>query len=200
MTTTTKAKRTTKKGIRTAITLDQQPVSTVVWIKRDQLLANNYNPNHVAPPEMRLLKLSILEDGWTQPIVARPISSNTDGSDVGMASMTYEIVDGFHRWTVSGDPEVLAMTGGLVPVVILNAADEAHQQMSTIRHNRARGQHYVVKMADIVHDLIVNRGCTIPDVMERLQMEEEEVERLLDRGDKLKRGAADGFNKAWTTK
>jgi hypothetical protein len=87
-----------------------------------------------------------------------------------------------------------------VPVVILNAADEAHQQMSTIRHNRARGQHYVVKMADIVHDLIVNRGCTIPDVMERLQMEEEEVERLLDRGDKLKRGAADGFNKAWTTK
>jgi ParB-like chromosome segregation protein Spo0J len=70
---------------------DQQPISNVQWIDRELLQANDYNPNHVASPELRLLAQSILESGWTQPIVARSVDNGR-----------YEIVDGFHRWTVSG--------------------------------------------------------------------------------------------------
>jgi ParB-like chromosome segregation protein Spo0J len=84
-------------------TVEDQPVSSVRWIPRDQLQANDYNPNHVAPPELELLAISIREDGWSQPIVVTP---------------DLEIVDGFHRWTVSARPEIADMTGRLVPVVV----------------------------------------------------------------------------------
>lgn len=162
----------------------EQPVSRVEWIDPHTLRANDYNPNHVAPPEMALLKLSILEDGWTQPIVARE-----DG----------EIVDGFHRWTLaSTDPEVAVMTGGLVPVVRVRPGDPAHQRMSTIRHNRARGSHAVMRMADIVSALITEHGLSPADVMRRLGMEDEEVERLTDRRGMPVRGGSGGeFGAGW---
>jgi len=162
---------------------DSQPVSTVIWMDPADLHANDYNPNHVAPMELVLLAISILEDGWTQPIVAR-----LDG----------EIVDGFHRWSVGQWPELLAMTGGKVPVVHLVAADAAHQRMSTIRHNRARGTHAVVPMADIVASL-VELGVARETIATRLQMDDEEVDRLLDRGQMTKRGVrADGsFGNGW---
>ena len=105
--------------------LEKQPVSTVRWIHRDELQPNDYNPNKVMPPELELLVLSIIEDGWTQPIVC-------------LSDLT--IVDGFHRYTVSADPRIIAQTNGYVPVVIITA-DPIHRKMSTIRHNRARGQH-----------------------------------------------------------
>lgn len=159
-----------------------QPVSNVQWLPREQLHANDYNPNVVAPPERKLLRLSILEDGWTQPIVRRPDD---------------EIVDGFHRWETSNDPAVWALTDGLVPTVVLRPADEAHQRMSTIRHNRARGTHHVVKMADIVATL-VSSGLPPTEVALRLGMEQEEVRRLLDRGRMTERGASpDGMGEAW---
>lgn len=91
----------------------------------------------MAPPELELLKTSILADGWTQPIVVLP-------------DMT--IVDGFHRWTVSADPRIRAMTGGLVPVVVIEA-DPLHRMASTVRHNRARGTHAVLRMAEIVRSM-----------------------------------------------
>jgi ParB-like chromosome segregation protein Spo0J len=160
-----------------------QPVSHVEWAPRDSFRANAYNPNHVAPAELRLLKLSILHDGWTQPIVARP-----DG----------EIVDGYHRWLVSRDPEVAALTGGLVPVVRLSAGTLDAQMMSTIRHNRARGTHAVLKMADIVRALIDEHGLPESRVMSLLQMESEEVDRLYDRAGMTVRGAHADFNKGWT--
>jgi len=162
--------------------MEGQPISTVEWVPRDVLHANGYNPNKVAPPELALLKLSILEDGWTQPIVARE-----DG----------EIVDGFHRWTISGDPDIAKMTGGLVPVVRLANVDPAHQRMSTIRHNRARGTHHVLRMADIVADLMEEYGLDVAELMFRLGMEDEEVERLADRGAMVKRGRNDDFGKGW---
>jgi len=166
----------------------RQPVESVQWVHRERLQSNSYNPNHVAPPELRLLKLSILEDGWTQPIVVRPLTDDKAGP--------LEIVDGFHRWTVAGDPDVERMTNGLVPVVILQPTDIAHQRMSTIRHNRARGTHNVLRMAEIVNDML-EEGVSKEDVMRRLEMEDEEVERLADRGDKLKRSARDTFNNGW---
>ena len=162
---------------------DDMPVSRVEWRKRDTLWANDYNPNNVAPPEMELLRVSLLEDGWTLPLVIRP-----DG----------EIVDGFHRWTLSAEPKIYALTGGLVPVVVLlQAESRAHQIASTIRYNRARGNHYVLSMANIVSHLHDELGVSEQDIMRALGMEFEEYDRLNDRGNMVKRGKADQFGNGW---
>jgi ParB-like chromosome segregation protein Spo0J len=163
--------------------VENQPVASVEWVKPDTLFANDYNPNHVAPPEMKLLKLSILENGWTQPIVAHA---------------TGEIVDGFHRWTLgTKDAEIRALTSGLVPVVRLQEIAPDVARMATIRHNRARGSHYVLKMADIVEELHNKFGLQADEIARRLGMDDEEVERLLDRGNSLKRNSQAGFNNGW---
>jgi ParB/RepB/Spo0J family partition protein len=164
---------------------NDQPIANVQWLDRELLQANDYNPNHVASPELRLLTQSILESGWTQPIVARVVE---DGR--------YEIVDGFHRWTVSGRKEISALTNGLVPVVVINP-DPAHQRMATIRHNRARGKHHVVRMADIVDELVNVYDVSPEDLKTRLGMDSEEVERLLMRGQMIERGASEEFTPAW---
>ena len=163
---------------------EDQPINQVKWIERDKLRPNGYNPNRVAGPEMKLLKISILEDGWTQPIVINP---------------DHEIVDGFHRWTVSADKEVQAITGTLVPVVMTKPANEAHQKMSTIRHNRARGTHGVLNMSEIIQSM-VDDGLSKQEIMSRLQMEEEEVIRLAARVGIPKSDLIDdgGFSKSWS--
>lgn len=180
--------RGTATTIDAPIGVDRQPVGTVQWVDRDLLHANDYNPNRVAPPELRLLKISLLSDGWTQPIVAR--TSN-------------EIVDGFHRWTVSADPDIAAMTGGKVPVVYLrDDTPLEHQMMSTVRHNRARGTHHVVKMADIVIALR-DGGMSEHEIGELMQMEDEEVHRFLIQGDMLEQAhqRTNGqFGAGWTVK
>lgn len=157
------------------------PITTVEWCDPKTLHANNYNPNRVFPTELELLKQSILEDGWTQPIVARP-----DG----------EIVDGFHRWTVGQDPAVAALSGGLVPVVILRNADPVHQMASTVRHNRARGQHGILKMADIVRAAQA-AGCTEDDICKRFGMEPEEIDRLADMRPSPQHAGKDSFGRGW---
>ncbi|WP_238431940.1 ParB N-terminal domain-containing protein [Streptomyces cavernae] len=156
------------------------------WLPRKALSSNDWNPNVQAPPEHRLLATSILENGWTQPIVAR---EQADG--------TYEIVDGFHRWTVAAQAAIAALTGGLVPVVVLPPTDPATARMATVRHNRARGTHHVLGMASIVDDLL-KLGIEPTEIGRRLEMDAEEVERLADRGDMLARHAPDGFNNGWT--
>lgn len=161
--------------------IENQPVSQVQWIPREQLKANAYNPNHVAPPEMELLKLSIKEDGWTQPIVIRP---------------DMEIIDGFHRWTASKDPEILEMTNGKVPCVILEVPYE-HQILSTIRHNRARGIHGIDPMSDIVAYLLEQGDITKQEVQRRLKMDEEEVIRLYDNSGMPEIAGRDYFSKGW---
>jgi ParB-like chromosome segregation protein Spo0J len=164
----------------------KHPLDNIQWIHRDMLKSNDYNPNKVAPPEIKLLKISILEDGWTQPIVINP---------------DYTIVDGFHRWTVSGHKEIYALTDGNVPVVIMNPKNKAHQKMSTIRHNRARGTHMVLEMSNIVTDMVKD-GLTGEEIMARLQMEKEEVVRLLFRAGIPKSQVFKDaqFSKAWTPK
>lgn len=129
---------------------------------RDELKPNHYNPNAVAPPELELLAISIQEDGWTQPIVMNPNRT---------------IVDGFHRWTVSGQLEVYRLTGGMVPVVEISPQDLSSQMMATVRHNRARGIHGVLKMAEIVERML-HDGLQVSEICRRLQMEPEEVFRL----------------------
>lgn len=163
-----------------------QPVSRVEWVDHARLSANAWNPNRQAPPEHELLRISLLENGWTQPIVVR------DHEDDRL-----EIVDGFHRWTLAADPEVAALTGGLVPIVRLPQCPEDVARLATIRHNRARGTHHVLKMADLVTELL-ELGIAPDELGRRLQMDEEEVDRLADRGQMTKRGAADQFNNGWT--
>lgn len=165
---------------------DKQPLSKIEWIDRTKLSANNYNPNIVAPPELDLLKISILESGWTQPIVINP---------------DFTIVDGFHRWTVSGHKEIFALTDGKVPTVMIHPKDKSTQQMATIRHNRARGTHVVLEMSKIVTDM-VSDGLTGEEIMERLKMEKEEVTRLLFRAGIPKSEVFTDleFGKAWDVK
>jgi len=161
------------------------PLHRLQWIHRNTLSPNNYNPNAVAPTELELLKTSIKEDGWTQPIVVNP-------------DMT--IVDGFHRWTCSGHDDIYNLTDGYVPVVILEPKDREHQQMSTIRHNRARGRHGILEMGRIVKDLLEN-GKTVEEVMKRLKMEREEVMRLLNTQGIMSNPDLDKpYSKSWTPK
>lgn len=158
----------------------EQPLDRVEWVSRDTLRPNSYNPNRQAPPEAKLLKISLLENGWTQPIVAFD-----DG----------EIVDGEHRWRTSGIPEVFAMTGGMVPVVRLSC-DKRGRILATIRHNRARGEHAVVNMAAIVRDLIED-GMAEREIRTLLQMESEEVQRLAMRAGMPVNAGSGEFGKAW---
>lgn len=123
-----------------------------------------------------------MEDGWTAPIV------------VGVDD---EIIDGYHRWTLGlKDTDVRSLTGGLVPIVRLDITPE-HRRMSTVRHNRARGTHGVLPMADLVAEL-QDLGVDPDEIGRRLEMDPEEVSRLADRGVMLKRGRADGFGEGWT--
>lgn len=156
-----------------------EPVSRVRWVHRDTLRPNDYNPNAVAPPELELLILSIVEDGWTQPIVVLD-----DGT----------IVDGFHRYTVSADPRLLELYSGHVPTVTLDA-NPVHRRMSTVRHNRARGQHGILPMASIVRGMIED-GVPEEEVCRRLGMEDEELARLLNRAG-MPAQTGKGFGKSW---
>jgi ParB-like chromosome segregation protein Spo0J len=171
-----------EEGPLVAPKLAGQPVSHVTWIALSELTANDYNPNLQAPDELQLLAVSILHSGWTQPLVI-----NSD----------MEIVDGFHRWTVAHQPEIFALTDGLVPVVQLHDLSPEEQRLATVRHNRARGTHHVLRMAELVLDLIDEHGLTEDDLKLRLGMSHEEVSRLWDRGDMLKRGSDTEFNKGW---
>src|SRR5262249_26788613 len=149
------------------VSIDDQPVSHIHWVNRDQLQANWWNPNHQAPPERRLLRTSILENGWTQPIVTRPLSGDI------------EIVDGYHRWITAEHPEIAALTDGQVPIVRLPEIAVDLAQLATVRHNRARGTHGVVAMADIVRRLLES-GMNEDEISRRLEMDTEEVDRLAD--------------------
>jgi ParB-like chromosome segregation protein Spo0J len=163
--------------------ISHAPVSTIKWVPLGTLKPNDYNPNSVAPAELELLIVSIVEDGFTQPIVVLPDRT---------------IVDGFHRYMVSSDPRIWAIYGGLVPIVHVDV-DPVHRRMSTIRHNRARGVHGVVPMASIVRAMLAE-GVSVKDMQDRLGMEDEEVARLADRAGMPERMRARGstqFGQEW---
>ena len=140
------------------------PLSTLQWVDRDKLHANDYNPNKVSEENLQLLIQSIETNGWTLPIVVRP---------------DYTIIDGFHRWTVAGREPLLSKLGGKVPVVIVNHASEADDIYGTITHNRARGTHLLEPMKAIVKRLI-DEGKTVKEISKQLGMRPEEIFRLSD--------------------
>lgn len=141
------------------------PLSSLQWVPREKLHANDYNPNKVSEDNLKLLIQSILTNGWTLPIVVRP---------------DYTIIDGFHRWTVSGREPLLTKLGGKVPVVIVDHhGDTSADVYGTITHNRARGTHVLGPMKHIVQNLI-DEGKTIAEIGKQLGMAPEEVFRLSD--------------------
>lgn len=144
-----------------------EPVDYVRWVPADKVVANEYNPNKVAPPEMRLLHISIQEDGYTQPIVCFYDGDNDQ----------YVVVDGFHRTRVGTEKrDIRERIHGYLPVVVIDKPlDE--RMASTIRHNRARGKHAVSPMSDLVATLY--RGGWADDrIAKELGMELDEVLRL----------------------
>lgn len=167
-----------------------EPVDMVLWVPAETVEANDYNPNAVAPPEMRLLEHSIVEDGYTQPIVTW-----LDGD-------RRETVDGFHRGLVGKrSKKVGKRINGYLPVTTVNVdrTDRSDRIASTIRHNRARGRHSVDRMSDIVLDLS-RRNWTDAKIAKELGMEPDEVLRLKQITGLAEMFADREFSEAWEAK
>lgn len=157
-----------RKALHEISPFSGEPVDCVLWVPADQVEANDYNPNTVAPPEMRLLELSIGEDGYTQPIVAWGKNDY------------YEVVDGFHRNRVGKEcKSVRERVHGYLPITLINhdREDKGDRIAATIRHNRARGKHQVAAMSDIVLELS-RRNWSDAKIGRELGMEPDEVLRL----------------------
>lgn len=164
-----------------------EPVDCVLWVDGDTVEANDYNPNVVAPPEMRLLETSIQEDGYTQPIVTWQI----DGYR--------EVVDGFHRTRVGKESKgVQKRTRGYLPVTTVNEdrLDRGDRIAATIRHNRARGKHQVAAMSDIVVEL-KRRNWSDEKIGRELGMDPDEVLRLAQISGLAEMFADTEFSEAW---
>ncbi len=143
------------------------PVYNVLAVPIEKIQANSYNPNAVAPPEMKLLELSIWEDGYTMPIVCYYLQ------DVDK----YEIVDGYHRYTTMlRSKRILEREKGLLPVVVIDKPI-SNRMASTIRHNRARGSHSIELMSTIVGELIES-GMSDAWILKHIGMDADELLRL----------------------
>ena len=164
-----------------------EPVDNVQWVLAASVAANDYNPNTVAPPEMELLRLSIMADGYTQPIVANQ-------EDEGLV-----VIDGFHRNRVGREcKDVRERVHGYLPVVQIrhSQTDRSNRIASTIRHNRARGKHRVNAMSDIVVEL-KQRHWTDERIGKELGMEPDEVLRLCQVAGLAELFADDDFSASW---
>ncbi len=164
-----------------------EPIDCVLWVKAEQVEGNPYNPNKVAPPEMKLLEISIDQDGYTQPIVAFP---DTDH---------YTVVDGFHRHRVGRESKkVRKRVKGYLPVTLIRAEREGYEDRvaATIRHNRARGKHQVQAMSEIVQDL-ARRNWSDARIARELGMDDDEVLRLKQIRGLAEMFAEREFSEAW---
>lgn len=158
-----------KLKIREHSPFKNEPVDCVIWVKQENVHANDYNPNSVAPPEMRLLETSIEQDGYTQPIVSWKKEQDY-----------FEVVDGFHRNRVGKEsPQIRNRIHNYLPLTVINDDRKKLQDRmaSTIRHNRARGKHSVDSMTNIVVEL-KKRNWSDAKISKNLGMDLEEINRL----------------------
>lgn len=167
-----------------------QPVDCVQWIPIADVVDNTYNPNHIASPEMKLLTQSILDDGFTQPIV---------GAYDDPALPTVTVVDGAHRRKqIAQNQRVRRSVDGYAPVVLIRPQQNrvAGRIAATIRHNRARGVHGVVPMAQIVQQLVAN-GEKLDSIADALGMDADEALRLSQLSGIASQFAGGSFSPAW---
>lgn len=145
----------------------QSPVYKIIAVPVEKVVANNYNPNVVAPPEMKLLELSIWEDGYTMPCVCYYLPDKDQ----------YELVDGYHRYLVlKKSARIYEREKGLLPVAVIEK-DISNRMVSTIRHNRARGTHNVELMSHIVAEL-TKAGMSDQWILKNIGMVKDELLRL----------------------
>lgn len=145
----------------------QQPVDLVRWVDVGKVQPNDYNPNSVATVEMGLLYKSIKQDGYTQPVVT-VYDPKID---------KYVIVDGFHRYFIAKNKkDINQRNKGLVPIVVIDK-DINERMAATIRHNRARGEHSIDGMGDLVFKMLDN-GMADEDICNQLGMEPDELLKL----------------------
>jgi len=155
-----------REAIHAVSPLKHHPVDLVLWVKAEDVRANAYNPNAVAPPEMRLLAHSIAANGYTMPIVSHR------GED-------FRVVDGYHRNRVGKEVvEIRESVRGRLPVSCIRAerSDLPGRIAATVEHNRARGEHQVQAMSDLVQQLY-EAGWRDDKIMEELGMQADELLR-----------------------
>jgi ParB-like chromosome segregation protein Spo0J len=165
----------------------EEPVDCVLWIKAESVIANDYNPNKVAPPEMKLLHTSIKRDHYTQPIVVFPENNE------------FTVIDGFHRRRVGVEKkDIRDRLRGYLPVTVINSDREERSDRiaATIRHNRARGKHQVEAMSDIVVELS-RRNHSDEWIAKELGMDPDEVLRLKQITGLAELFADREFSEAW---
>lgn len=176
-----------KQAIHEFSPFNNEPVDCIIWVKNKQVIANDYNPNKVAPPEMELLKISIQEDGFTQPIVTQLETDN------------YTVIDGFHRNRVGKEcAEITQRLYGYLPVTVIRPDREGRcdRIASTIRHNRARGKHTITGMTDIIVEL-KRRNWSNEKIGRELGMEPDEILRLSQISGLAEMFADRQFGEAW---
>jgi len=179
-----------RKALHDISPFNKEPVDCVQWVLSDDVEANDYNPNSVAPPEMELLRLSISADGYTQPVV---------GFDRGNQ---IEVVDGFHRHRVGREcADVAERIHGYLPVAVIRSDREGRSDRiaSTIRHNRARGKHSVSHMSDIVVEL-KRRNWSNDRISRELGMDADEILRLCQVTGLADLFSDEDFSEAWEVK
>lgn len=165
----------------------KSPVYNVQAIPIEKIQANSYNPNAVAPPEMKLLYKSIKEDGYTMPIVCYYLEDEDK----------YEIVDGYHRYrTMKEHQDIYERENGMLPVSVIDKPIE-DRMASTIRHNRARGSHDIELMTNIVADL-VDSGMSDAWIMKNIGMDADELLRLKQISGLASLFKDKEFSKSWT--
>lgn len=157
------------------------PCLFAILVPIEKVKFNDYNPNAVAPPEMKLLQHSIEEDGYTQPIVTIYDSEKDE----------YIVVDGAHRYKNAVEKFGLPV----IPVVVIDKAIK-DRMASTIRHNRARGEHNVTQMSNIVAELVL-LGWSDDDIGKHLGMGVDEVLRLKQNTGIAKIFKDGMYSKAW---
>ncbi|NBB84977.1 MAG: ParB N-terminal domain-containing protein [Bacteroidetes bacterium] len=182
------ALNTAREALHEISPFREHPVDFVRWIEIEQVEGNDYNPNTVAPPEMRLLKRSIEADGYTQPVV----TWTEDGE-------AFEVVDGEHRSEIPRRyNRVRRSTHGHLPVTVVKdeQADRKNRIAATIRHNRARGVHGVAPMTDIVEDL-VRLGWADEAIASELGMDADEVIRFKQNSGLPEIFRDEDYSRAW---
>ena len=149
-----------------------KPLREIQFVDRDKVKPNDYNPNKVLEKNLNLLMQSILTNGFCFPIVVRP---------------DFTIIDGFHRWLVSGREPLKTMLGNKIPIVVVAHKDESQDMYGTVTFNRARGTHLLDPMENIVKALL-EKGKSVDEISKEIGMSKEEIFRLskIDREEFLK--------------
>lgn len=162
------------------------PINHIVWLEAASLKANSWNPNYVATPELKLLELSIMAQGWIQPILV-----TADGI----------VIDGFHRWRLSLESKtLLERYAGLVPCAVLSIPEDEAIAL-TVRINRAKGTHAAVRMSDLVKRLLDEFSWSRERVGKEIGANVDEVDLLHQDGVfKAKKIEGYRYSKAWIPK